>query len=111
MSTPTIDVTIYGASDDLVEFKSTDRSIHGEAYLSGIGDSTVRLIAPDGQTLTIVVGFCTFTDGWGIRVDVDAATPEWPVLPGRRPYRDDDPAVTVTVPAGTRATCDGEDVR
>ena len=107
----TTDVTIYGASDDLVEFKSPDRSIYGEAYLHGSGDSTVRLIAPDGQTLTIIVGFGTFAEEWGIRIDVDAATPEWPVLPGRRPDRGDDPAVTVTVPAGTRATCDGEDVR
>lgn len=111
MSTNTIDVTIYGASDDLVEIESTDRSIHGEAYLHGSGESTVRLIAPDGQTLTIVVGFCTFADEWGIRIDIDASTPEWPVLPGRRPDRADDPAVTVTVPVGTRATCDGEDVR
>lgn len=103
--------TIYGASDDLIEF---DGAIYGEAnaYITPPQDSTVILTAPDGATLTLKIGFCTSNpDGWGIAVQTHGAqSPSWPMRFVPRPGHDEDPAIEIDVPEGTSATCDGEQV-
>lgn len=105
-------VMIYGFSDDLIEVESTDDSIDGEVYLSEDDQDTLVLQGPDGERMNVEIGFGTFVpDGWGIRVTMDAETPNWTLIPGRRPDRDDDPMLTVIVPVGTTCICRGEPVR
>ena len=104
--------TIYGASDDLIEF---DGAIYGEAgaYTGTPKDSTVIITAPDGATLTLAVGFCTRNpDGWSIAVETHGGqSPSWPMRFAPRPDRPDDPAIEITHPEGCTATCDGEPVQ
>lgn len=104
------EVTIYGASDDLIEF---DGAIYGEADAAWGSDSTVILTAPDRSTLILSIGFCNENpDGWAITVKSwGAQTPSWPMRFAPRPDRpDEDPAIIIDVPEGTVATCDGETV-
>lgn len=106
------EVTIYGASDDLIEF---DGAIFGEAPAHLGADSLVILTAPDGATLNIRVGFGEDNpDGWAVTVASHGEqSPSWPMrfepAPGRNP--EGDPAIVIDVPEGTTATCDGEPVR
>lgn len=106
--------TIYGASDDLIEF---DGAINGEAGAPIDGTpATVILTAPDGASLTLHVGFCCREmnrDGWAISVQSHGdQSPSWPMrfvaTPGRNP--ESDPAIEITHPEGCTATCDGEPV-
>lgn len=105
--------TIYGASDDLIEF---DGAIDGEAgAVTAGGESTVILTAPDGATLMLMIGFCTRNpDGWSIAVETHGAqSPSWPMrfVPAPGDRGEGDPAIEITHPEGTTATCDGENVQ
>lgn len=105
--------TIYGASDDLIEF---DGAIYGESGAPNGTPATVILTAPDGDTLTLHIGFCCpdmNRDGWAIRVQSNGdQSPSWPIrfvpAPGRNP--EGDPGIEITHPEGTVATVDGEAV-
>lgn len=103
--------TIYGYSDDLIEF---DGAIYGEAGLGNGDESTVILTAPDGATLTLGLGFCTDNpDGWSITLQTHGPqSPSWPMrfVPAPGHHADEDPAIEIDVPEGTTATCDGEPV-
>ena len=104
------EITIYGASDDLIEVEG---AVRGEAYLLD-RESLVILTAPDGATLAFMVGFCSRNpDGWSIAVESHGRrTPPWPIRFVPRPDSggNDDPAVVIDAPGGTVVTCDGEPI-
>ena len=92
-------ITIYGASDDLVEVEGAIR----EEYTLGDPCTRLRLTAPDGDNLDVVLAFdapigCL---DWTIRVEAINGYPAWPIQFHERPNYKGDPAVTLTVPAGT----------
>lgn len=105
----TVEVQISGASDDLIEF---DGAIYGEATL-GSGDvSKITLKAPDGTKMSLAAEFCghRFPDGWVVRVVDNPGGWEWDTFVSRE---DEGPdcGITVNVPEGTTAKCDGKRVR
>jgi hypothetical protein len=106
-------VTIYGASDDLVEVTGCDGADEFTHY-NGIwhGD----LIAPDGWAMRVHAYYDR--DGcWQVgagQVAEDTALPDWPVQlvqPGTGPVPKYSTGLTVEVPDGTRlvACIDHED--
>ena len=100
-------VTIYGASDDLIEFEG---AIRGEAYLSRSGLTSVKLVSPDGDFFKFSMEFGRY--GWRILVETseDTLKPPWPLYFGERPDNDLDPAIIIDVPEGTVAFVDGSPV-
>lgn len=100
---PTIgSITIYGASDDLVEVEG---AVRDEYDLGNGGSTRVRLTAPDGQSLDVVAEYGGGPAGtlleWTLAVAVVRSYPSWPVRFHERPDREGDPAVTIDAPAGT----------
>lgn len=98
-------ITIYGASDDLVEVEGAIR----EEYDAFARATRLRLVAPDGASLDVVAEF----DGdapegatldWTISVEAVSGYPSWPIRFHERPDREGDPAVTIDTPAGTTIT-------
>lgn len=95
-------LTIYGASDDLLEVEGYLRE-EFVAYTR----ATLILTAPNGACLAIVGEFDpvghspNVGDGWVL--SVCHADPAWtyPIRLTSRPDRDTDPAVALDVPAGT----------
>ena len=79
-------ITIYGASDAL-----------------GDPCTRLRLVAPDLESLDVVLRF----DGevgdlaWSIGVEAVNAYPSWPIRFHERPGYEGDPAVTIDAPDGT----------
>jgi len=92
-------ITIYGASDDLVEVEGAIR----EEYALGDPCTRLRLVAPDLESLDVVLLF----DGevgdldWSIGVEAVNAYPSWPIRFHERPGYEGDPAVTIDAPDGT----------
>lgn len=99
-------ITIYGASDDLIEVEGY---VSEEFDIYGLGTVDVILTAPDGATLTIEVGFCEVnTDGWAIVLQSHGdQTPPWPIRFVPRPgaNSEGDPAIQINVPDGTTVGC------
>lgn len=99
-------ITIYGASDDLIE---VDGDVKDEFYLPGSDSADVILTAPDGATLIVNVGFCDRNvDGWHVALESHGPhTPSWPVTfhPREHDPESEDPAVTIDAPAGTTVGC------
>lgn len=93
-------ITIYGASDDLIEVEGDVRMEHP---LDAAG-TRLRLVAPDGDSLNVVLWFDggTGTLDWVIGINVVDAYPSWPIHFHERPGYKGDPAVTIDTPAGTR---------
>ena len=93
------DITIYGASDDLVEVEGAVR----EEYPLADPCSRLRLTAPGGASLDVVLWF----DGaigaldWSISVEAVDAYPSWPIRFHECPGYEGDPAVTIDAPEGT----------
>lgn len=92
---------IYGASDDLVEVEGAVR----EEYGLGASGTQLRLTAPDGQSLDVLLDFGAGPAGaelaWTIGVYAASAYPDWPIRFGERPGYEGDPAVTIEAPADT----------
>lgn len=93
-------LTIYGASDDLLEL---------EGYINDEYDAlrpiTLVLRAPTGAQLAISAEFGGATpipgNGWVLSIlHVDPRW-VWPVCLSERPGRLDDPAIVLDVPRGT----------
>lgn len=86
-------VTIYGASDDLVEVEgyiTEEFNVYGPMLLT--------LTAPDGATATIRAAFTVA--GWNLSTEhIDGWI--WPATIGQRPDRPEDPALFLQVPTGT----------
>lgn len=99
----TVATTIYGASDDLFELESEDRSIYEEYDCWG-RPCVVRLTAPNGETL-VVRGYFRYDGEWevGVHEHPDYTNADWKVEQSQRPDRPSDPAIIVHVPVGTTA--------
>lgn len=99
--TNTAPITIYGASDDLVEVEGAIR----EEYDLGHYGTRLRLTAPDEQSLDVVADFGNTNAGgsldWTLSVAAVNTYPSWPIRFHERPNREGDPAVTIDAPAGT----------
>ena len=93
------DITIYGASDDLVEVEGAFRA----EYTLGDPCSRLRLTAPDGDSLDVVLWFdgVIGTLDWTISVEAVDSYPSWPIRFHERPGYPGSPAVTITAPEGT----------
>lgn len=93
------DITIYGASDDLVEVDGAVR----EEYTLSDPYTRLRLTAPDGDSLDVVLWFdgTIGTLDWTISVEAVDSYPSWPIRFHERPGYEGDPAVTITAPQGT----------
>jgi len=96
-------ITIYGASDDLVEV---------EGYISdefsAYGPWSGKLTAPNGDSLRIRAEFCKpgSESEWQLSIENTGTFPDWPIRFGVRPDRDGDPALVIDVPDGTTMTDD-----
>jgi hypothetical protein len=103
--TETTKVTIYGASDDLVEVEG---SIEGCDEYNAYGEWLGELYNPvgDGESLIIRAEFGKrgVRNDWTISVENGQGFPDWEVRYGPRENDPDarDPQVTITVPAGAR---------
>lgn len=100
-----VQVTIYGASDDLVEVEG---DIEGADEYDTYDKWEGALVAPDGSGLLITAEFVgrNGTD-WQLFIgNWQDSYPAWPVVFGQRPDREGDPAIIVTVPDGTRLITD-----
>lgn len=90
-------LTIYGASDDLMEF---DGAISEEFYV--YQDPTEALLtAPNGERLTVTAQFGR--KGWELAVSAseERGYPSWSIHFTERPEREGDPAIVIDVPEGT----------
>lgn len=94
-------ITIYGASDDLIEVEGAI----SEEYELGRYGTRLRLTAPDGQSLDVAADFGNQILGgdldWTITVGAVNTYPSWPIHFHERPNYEGDPAVTIDAPAGT----------
>jgi hypothetical protein len=102
-------VTIYGASDDLLE---VDGDIAGaDEYGAYGGPVEGVLTAPDGDSLIIRAEFSKAgaPADWTLSVENTDTYPAWPIRFGERPDREGDPALIIEVPDGTVFKFDQED--
>lgn len=94
-------ITIYGASDDLVEVEGDVC----EEYTLGLYGTWLRLTAPDGERLNVAAVFDSqVLNGaldWMLTVTAVDAYPSWPICFHERPGYEGDPAVTIDAPPGT----------
>lgn len=89
-------ITIYGASDDLVEVEG-EFSEEFSAYNGWRG----RVIAPNGQHLIVTAEYSkTGDDYWTLGVENTGTWPAWPIQFAEAPH-EGDPAIIIEVPAGT----------
>jgi len=95
------DITIYGASDDLVEVEGAV----SDEFSLGPDGTRLRLTAPDGQSLDVAADFDNAVLGgdldWTIVVSAVNSYPSWPIHFHERPNYEGDPAVTIQAPEGT----------
>ena len=103
-----MNTTIYGASDDLVEFHG---AIDGEMPLGSGDRSKVTLRAPDGTKMRLTVEFCGSgnRDGWDVAVEENPGG--WPFERFESHGNEPDWGLRVDAPEGTTAKCDGRKVR
>lgn len=92
-------ITIYGASDDLVEVEGSVREEYG---LDPEG-TRLRVEAPGGESLDVYLDFGRGPGvlDWAIRVEAVNGYPSWPIRFHERPDYEGDPAVTIDAPTGT----------
>jgi len=92
-------LTIYGASDDLIEVEGVFRE-EFNAYEKWEG----RVIAPNGDALTVFAEFGArgaYKADWTIGIQNTGTWPNWPIRFEDRPDREGDPALVLDVPDGT----------
>ena len=96
---PIAPITIYGASDDLVEVEGA----FCDEYSLGHAGTRLRLTSPDGDTLDVTADFGNRPGllDWAIAVEALNAYPSWPLHFHERPGREGDPAITIDAPVGT----------
>ncbi|MBM4575560.1 hypothetical protein GS415_03945 [Rhodococcus hoagii] len=92
------EVTIYGASDDLVEFDGAIRE-EFDACSGWAGE----LVAPDGDSLIVSAAFGVpgARADWTLSVENTDTYPSWPIRFTERPGYEGDPAIVIDVPEGT----------
>jgi hypothetical protein len=97
-------VTIYGASDDLVEVEG---NIDGDGEYGCYAEEWEgTLTSPEGESLIVRAEFGAKGSAadWRISVENTQTYPGWPMHFARRPDREGDPALVIEVPAGTKLT-------
>jgi len=96
-------LTIYGASDDLLEVESDDGSIRDEFDV--YGPTEVLIEDPDGGSLVVKAEFGAWNKRgaeWTLAIRNTDEFPEgWTIQFGERPDREGDPAIFLEVPSGT----------
>ena len=92
-------LTIYGASDDLVEVDGEFREEFSVRSSGWRGE----VVAPDGDSLIITAEFCKegAEADWTLGIENGETWPSWPIRFTDRPDREGDPAIIIDVPAGT----------
>lgn len=92
-------ITIYGASDDLVEVEGDVRDEHP----LDIPCTRLRLTATDSTTLDVVLWFDRVIGSldWSIGIEAVNGYPSWPIRFHARPGYEGDPAVTIDAPPRT----------
>ena len=102
-------VTIYGASDDLLEVEG---SIAGaDEYGAYGGPVSGTLVAPNGDALIVRAEFCKpgAPGDWTLSIENTNTFPDWPIRFGERPDQGSDPALIIEVPDGTVFKFEQED--
>ncbi|WDH77895.1 hypothetical protein PTQ19_10215 [Microbacterium esteraromaticum] len=90
-------LTIYGASDDLVEVEGEFDEEFG-AYNGWRG----RVVAPNGDALLVTAEYGGVSDYWELGIQNTGTWPSWPIRFVDRPDRDEVlVAIEIDVPAGT----------
>lgn len=97
-------ITIYGASDDLVEIEG---DISEEYYLGKNNARSVRVSDPETGVSMLVTARFHDQYEWLLAVSNDPASstvqcPDWLVSLGERANYEGDPAVTITAPGELR---------
>ena len=92
------EITFYGASDDLVEFKGAVRE-EFDAY----GPWRGELVSPNGDSLLLTAEFGKTGSAadWTLGVENSGTWPGWPIRFTERPYCEGDPAIIIDAPEGT----------
>lgn len=92
------ETTIYGASDDLIEFEG---AIYDE--FNAYGEWRGELTAPDGQKLIVTAhyGKPGAPSEWTLGIENSESYPSWPIRFTERPDCEGDPAIIIDVPEGT----------
>ena len=94
-------MTIYGASDDLLEIESDSFTDEFEVY----GPTEVLIEDPDGASLIVTAEFGARgkrRSDWTLGVlNSDEWPTGWTIQFGDRPDREGDPAIILDVPEGT----------
>ena len=89
-------ITIYGASDDLVEVEGEFSEEFG-AYNGWRG----RVVSPSGQNLIVTAEYSKEgQDHWTLGIETADTWPAWSIQFAEAP-REGDPAIIIEVPAGT----------
>lgn len=99
MSTSTTaPITIYGASDDLLEIRG---AVIEE--FAAYDPTRVRLVAPDGQQLDVLAEYSRPGSDleWSLSVEALNACPSWPITFHAHPTYAGEAAVTIDAPVGT----------
>ena len=102
-------VTIYGASDDLLEVYG---DIAGADEYGAYGGPVMgTLTSPDGDSLIVRAEYCKpgAPGEWTLSIENTDTFPDWPIKFGERPNRDGDPALIIEVPEGTVFKFEQED--
>lgn len=103
MGPETVEVTIYGASDDLVEVEG---QIEGADEYDALSGWVGALTSPDGESLVVRAEYCKpgSRAEWTVGVENTETYPAWPIRFAERPDREGDPALVIIVPVGTVLT-------
>lgn len=95
-------LTIYGASDDLLEVES-DGIYSDEFDVNGPWEGVIDAL--DGTSLIITAEFSSgkkLRDAdWTLGIENTGTWPDWTIQFGERPDREGDPAIILEVPDGT----------
>ena len=89
-------ITIYGASDDLVEVEG-----EFEEEFTAYNGWRGRVVAPSGQNLIVTAEYSkTGGDYWTLGVETTGTWPAWDIQFAEAPH-EGTPALIIEVPAGT----------
>lgn len=92
-------LTIYGASDDLVEVTGE----FDEEFRLPLSGWRGRVVSPDGDSLIVTAEYDRPESDaeWTLGVENSGTWPSWPIHFTERPDREGDPAIVIDVPEGT----------
>ncbi|URP22289.1 hypothetical protein SEA_BIG4_256 [Microbacterium phage Big4] len=99
-----VEITIYGASDDLVEIEYDGEN--GEEF-DCPGKWAGRVVGPDGEFLIVTAVFGSSKKrrdaDWTLGIENSGDWPkDWTIRFGDRPDYEGDPAIIIEAPVGTK---------